>query len=171
MVVLQREPAQSDSPNGKVIGKLLIEFEVPSAQGNERMALERVAATVAPLGLAPARLRRLETAVAEATMNAMEHGNSYRADRPVTVRVHSEPDRVRVEVADLGGARPAPGETEVPDLEAKLAGLQRPRGWGLFLIKNMVDEARETSAGERHIVELVMHLEPVLEEGDDDDDT
>src|SRR5215211_3189762 len=70
MVVLQREPAQGDSPNGKVIGKLLIEFEVPSAQGNERMALERVAATVAPLGLAPARLRRLETAVAEATMNA-----------------------------------------------------------------------------------------------------
>lgn len=104
-------------------------------------------------------------------MNAMEHGNSYRADRPVTVRVHAEPDQVRVEVADLGGARPAPGETEVPDLEAKLAGLQRPRGWGLFLIKNMVDEARETSVGERHIVELVMHLEPVLEEGDGDDDT
>ncbi|MFI6832535.1 SpoIIE family protein phosphatase [Kribbella sp. NPDC050241] len=171
MVVLQREPAQGDSPNGKVVGKLLVEFEVPSVQGNERLALERVAATVASLGLAPARLRRLETAVAEATMNAMEHGNSYRADRPVTVRVHAEPDQVRVEVADLGGARPAPGETEVPDLEAKLAGLQRPRGWGLFLIKNMVDEARETSVGERHIVELVMHLEPVLEEGDGDDDT
>jgi serine phosphatase RsbU (regulator of sigma subunit)/anti-sigma regulatory factor (Ser/Thr protein kinase) len=175
MVVLQREPAQSDSPNGKVpddvSGKLLIEFEVPSVEGNERTALERVAATVAPLGLAPARLRRLETAVAEATMNAMEHGNSYRADRPVTVRVHAESDRVRVEVADLGGARPAPDETEVPDLEAKLAGLQRPRGWGLFLIKNMVDEARETSVGERHIVELVMYLEPVLQEGDDDGDT
>jgi serine phosphatase RsbU (regulator of sigma subunit)/anti-sigma regulatory factor (Ser/Thr protein kinase) len=171
MVVLQREPAQSDSPNGKVVGKLLVEFEVPSVQGNERMALERVAATVAPLGLAPARLRRLETAVAEATMNAMEHGNSYRADRPVTVRVYAEAGRIRVEVADLGGARPAPGQAEVPDLEAKLAGLQRPRGWGLFLIKNMVDEARETGDGEHHTVELVMHLEPEPKEGGDDDDT
>ena len=141
------------------------------SQGNERLALEQVAATVASLGLAPARLRRLETAVAEATMNAMEHGNSYRADRPVTVRVLRRADQVRVEVADLGGDRPAPGEAEVPDLEAKLAGLQRPRGWGLFLIKNMVDEARETSDGERHTVELVMHLEPVPEEGDGDDDT
>ena len=171
MVVLQREPAQSDSPNGRVIGKLLVEFEVPSAEGNERMALERVAATVAPLGLAPARLRRLETAVAEATMNAMEHGNAYRADRPVTVRVYAEPGRIRVEVADLGGARSAPDQAELPDLEAKLAGLQRPRGWGLFLIKNMVDEARETGDGEHHTVELVMHLEPELKVGGDDDDT
>jgi serine phosphatase RsbU (regulator of sigma subunit)/anti-sigma regulatory factor (Ser/Thr protein kinase) len=169
MVVLQREPAQS--PNGRIGPKLLAEFEVPSVQGNERLALERVAGLVAPLGLPAARVRRLETAVAEATMNAMEHGNSYRADRPVTVRVYGEPRQVRVEVADLGGDRPAPGETEVPDLEAKLAGLQRPRGWGLFLIKNMVDEARETSVGERHVVELVMHFEPVPEEGDDDDDT
>ncbi len=171
MVVLQREPAQTDSPNGRVIGNLLVEFEVPSAEGNERLALERVSATVAPLGLAPARLRRLETAVAEATMNAMEHGNAYRADRPVTVRVYAERGRVRVEVADLGGAPSAPDQAEVPDLEAKLAGLQRPRGWGLFLIKNMVDEARETGDGEHHTVELVMHLEPELKVGDDDDDT
>jgi anti-sigma regulatory factor (Ser/Thr protein kinase) len=135
------------------------------------MALERVAAMVGPLGLAPARLRRLETAVAEATMNAMEHGNSYRADRPVTVRVYAETGLVRVEVADLGGARPDADQAEVPDLEAKLAGLQRPRGWGLFLIKNMVDEARETGDGERHTVELVMHLEPEPTQGADDDDT
>jgi serine phosphatase RsbU (regulator of sigma subunit)/anti-sigma regulatory factor (Ser/Thr protein kinase) len=168
MVVLQREP---EPGNGSISPKLLAEFEVPSVEGNERLALEQVAGLVAPLGLPAVRLRRLETAVAEATMNAMEHGNSYRADCPVTVRVYSEPSQVRVEVADRGGARPAPGETEVPDLEAKLAGLQRPRGWGLFLIKNMVDEARETTVGERHVVELVMHLEPVLEEGDDDGDT
>ncbi len=32
-----------------------------------------------------------------------------------------------------------------PDLEAKLEGRQRPRGWGLFLIEKMVDETRVTS--------------------------
>ena len=47
----------------------------------------RSARAVANLGLAPARLERLKTAVAEATMNAMEHGNEYRPDRPVSIRV------------------------------------------------------------------------------------
>ena len=34
-----------------------------------------------------------------------------------------------------------------PDLEAKLEGLQKPRGWGLFLIQNMVDDVRVSSDG------------------------
>ena len=68
------------------------------------------------------------------------------------------------------------GRPRCPDLEAKLAGLQRPRGWGLFLIKNMVDEAHESTDGELHTLELVMRLaagdEPARprSEGDDDDD-
>ncbi len=135
----------------------LVEFEVPSAEGNERIALERVSAIAEPLGLGAERLRRLETAVGEATMNAMEHGNHYRADLPVTIRVLTDPDRVRVQVIDRGGA-PAGRTPEQPDLEAKLAGLQRPRGWGLFLIKNMVDEARESSHDHEHVLELVMRL-------------
>jgi anti-sigma regulatory factor (Ser/Thr protein kinase) len=167
MVVLQRSPLLPDEGNDEVkemSGELLDEFEVPSVEGNERLALERVGKTVAPLGMSEARLERLKTAVAEATMNAMEHGSGYRADRPVTVRVLAEHSQVRVQVVDLGGAPPG-RETEEPDIEAKLAGLQRPRGWGLFLIKNMVDEAWETSDGGRHTTELVM----ALEGGDDGD--
>ncbi|WP_432479036.1 ATP-binding SpoIIE family protein phosphatase [Nocardioides sp. GXQ0305] len=141
----------------------LVEFEVPSAEGNERIALERVSALVEPLGLEEARLKRLETAVGEATMNAMEHGNHYRTDVPVTIRVFTDADRVRVQVVDQGGA-PAGRATEEPDLEAKLAGLQRPRGWGLFLIKNMVDEAHESSDQHEHVLELVMHLQPDTDE-------
>ena len=72
---------------------------------------------------------------------------------------------VRVQITDLGGA-PAERERETPDLEAKLDGLQRPRGWGLFLIENMVDEMRETSADGRHTLELVLRLEG----GDDGDE-
>jgi hypothetical protein len=47
---------------------------------------------------------------------------------------------------------------EVPDLDAKLAGLQTPRGWGLFLIKNMVDELHTSNDERHHVIELVMHL-------------
>src|SRR5680860_1544677 len=78
--------------------------------------------------------------------------------------VLAEADMVRVQITDLGGVSPE-RETEVPDIEAKLAGLQRPRGWGLFLIKNMVDKAHETSEGAEHTLELVMHLaEPATDE-------
>ncbi len=58
-------------------------------------------------------------------------------------------------------------DVESPDIEAKLAGLQKPRGWGLFLIKNMVDEIRVHDADGRHTVELVLELEGGDGDGND----
>ena len=110
------------------------------------------------LDIEPTRLERLGTAVAEATMNAMEHGNEYRADRPVSIRVVHSPGRLRVQVSDAGGRGELPA-TEAPDLEAKLEGRQAPRGWGLFLIEKMVDEAKARSEGRGHTLELTLHLE------------
>jgi serine phosphatase RsbU (regulator of sigma subunit)/anti-sigma regulatory factor (Ser/Thr protein kinase) len=165
MVTLARSPGAAHMRNGAVPDALLAEFEVPSAEGNERLAISRVSEAVAPLDIAAERLERLKTAVGEATMNAMEHGSEYRADRPVSVRVATAGGLVRVQITDLGGAPAQRTEAEVPDLEAKLAGLQRPRGWGLFLIKNMVDELNESSDGAHHTVELVVRVE-----GEDDGD-
>jgi anti-sigma regulatory factor (Ser/Thr protein kinase) len=165
MVTLQRSPGAAHVSNGALPDELLAEFEVPSSEGNEGLAIERVSAAVEALGLPEQRLERLKTAVGEATMNAMEHGSGYRADRPVSVRVLRGGDVVRVQITDLGGA-PAARQAEVPDIEAKLAGLQRPRGWGLFLIQNMVDEMRETSDGGRHTLELAVRLQG----GDDGDE-
>jgi anti-sigma regulatory factor (Ser/Thr protein kinase) len=71
---------------------------------------------------------------------------------------------LRVQVTDLGGAG-ALAPADQPDLEAKLEGRQTPRGWGLFLIERMVDEARVTGEGGRRTVELVLHLQG----GHDDD--
>ena len=156
MVTLQRAPGAAHAANGALPLGVLAEFELPSRAGNERLAIDRVRAAVGPLGLGGDRLDRLGTAVGEATMNAMEHGNGYRDDRPVTIRVVAERDRLRVAITDLG-AHQAPG-AEVPDLEAKLAGLQRPRGWGLFLIEHMVDETRESGDDRHHTVELSLRL-------------
>jgi len=95
-------------------------------------------------------------------MNAMEHGNKYRPDLPVSIRVLVSREALSVEIIDHGGDQPIP-TPEAPDLEAKLAGAQPPRGWGLFLIKNMVDDLRVTSDETHRTVELVLKLE-----GDDD---
>jgi len=119
--------------------------------------MERVELAVRGLRIDQRRLDNLKTAVAEATMNAMEHGNEYRRDRPVTLRVLYAPDALRVQVTDRGQTVARP-ESEPPDIEKKLAGEQRPRGWGLFLIENLVDEARVTNVGGTHTLELVLKL-------------
>jgi serine phosphatase RsbU (regulator of sigma subunit)/anti-sigma regulatory factor (Ser/Thr protein kinase) len=151
LVTLGRRPA------GAAASRRLAAFEVASEPGNERQAIDQVAEAVAGLGLDDARLERLKTAVGEATMNAIEHGNQNRPELPVEVSVAADDAQVTVRITDQGGERPLP-EVETPDIEAKLAGLQTPRGWGLFLIQNMVDELRTSVDEQHHTIELVMHL-------------
>ena len=136
--------------------RTVADFALPSEPGNEWEAMERVAAAVRPLGMV---LERLKTAVAEATMNAMEHGNRYRPEVPVVIEVLASEEDLSVRITDEGESPVPSPESQTPDLEAKLEGLQTPRGWGLFLIKNMVDEMRVTGDGAHHTVELVLHLE------------
>jgi anti-sigma regulatory factor (Ser/Thr protein kinase) len=160
MVTLERSGAAPSSAGSDET--VLAEFELASAPGNEREATRRVEVAVAGLGMEPARLERLKTAVAEATMNAMEHGNEYRSESKVGIRVVHRAATVRIRITDRGEAGELP-EPEVPDLEAKLSGRQKPRGWGLFLIEKMVDEARVESDAQGRTLELGMRLK-----GEDD---
>jgi serine phosphatase RsbU (regulator of sigma subunit)/anti-sigma regulatory factor (Ser/Thr protein kinase) len=140
----------------------IVSFAIASVPGAERQVSERVAEAVAGLGLPTRRLERLKTAVSEAAMNAIEHGNESRTELPVEISVGTEAGSLVVGITDQGGEREIP-DAETPDLEAKLEGLQRPRGWGLYLIRNMVDDVRVSNDGRRHTIELVMQME-----GDDD---
>ncbi|MDH5520649.1 MAG: ATP-binding protein, partial [Acidimicrobiia bacterium] len=88
-----------------------------------------------------------------AVMNAMEHGNGFDPDVSVDIRVLASAEVVSVEVYDQGGDG-ALTKADVPDLGAKLAGIQSPRGWGLFLINNMVDNLVVDTVGSRRLVRL-----------------
>ena len=144
--------------------RTLAELSVPSEPGNERRAMEEVAGTVEGLGLPGRTLERLKTAVAEATMNAMEHGNRYREEAPVLIEVSATDAELSVKITDEGSG-PAAFDPQTPDLEAKLDGAQTPRGWGLFLIKSMVDEMNVTGDERHHTVELILHLNGRAEGG------
>jgi serine phosphatase RsbU (regulator of sigma subunit)/anti-sigma regulatory factor (Ser/Thr protein kinase) len=142
----------------------LAEFELASEPGNERVAIQRVTEAVGGLRLPPARLERLKTAVGEAVMNAIEHGNRNRPELPVGVRVALTGAELSVRITDQGDDRPVL-QAERPDLEAKLAGEQSPRGWGLFLIERMVDELRTSADQRQHAVELIVRLEGAEDHG------
>jgi anti-sigma regulatory factor (Ser/Thr protein kinase) len=78
------------------------------------------------------------------------------------VEVIQHGDEITVAISDQGGgprgdpAADEAEEAEEPDLAKKLVGAQSPRGWGLFLIRNMVDAMEVTIDGQRHTVWLTM---------------
>lgn len=144
------------SPAG--VWRVAAEFFIPSQAGGEVNVMERVGEIASGLGMAPARVERLKTAVSEAAMNAIEHGNRYRDDLPVDVIMMVSSSAVVVRIRDHGVGRPS-GPAEEPDLEAKLAGFQPPRGWGLFLMKEMVDELREFTDNAQHVVDLYLAID------------
>jgi serine/threonine-protein kinase RsbW len=148
----------SDPKSARTNAELLAEFSVPSEPGNERLVMETVAEAVGGLDIRGENLERLKTAVGEATMNAMEHGNKYSPELPVEVRVEVVERDLMVRITDRGSGPPPSRGGDVPDLEAKLEGMQTPRGWGLFLIKSMVDDMNITGDDGHHTIELVVHL-------------
>ncbi len=62
---------------------------------------------------------------------------------------------VLVRITDRALSGPI-SEADEPDIEAKLAGLQKPRGWGLFLIRHMVDRMDVTQHADGQTVTLAL---------------
>ncbi|MGH9595798.1 MAG: ATP-binding protein, partial [Edaphobacter sp.] len=101
----------------------------------------------------------LKTAVAEACINAMEHGNQMNASIPVSVILSMKPDELEVKVMDNGTGMQTPAPT--PDIDRKMTGEEEARGMGMFLIQALVDEAEWVpSAGtdEQSFVRLVIRM-------------
>jgi serine phosphatase RsbU (regulator of sigma subunit)/anti-sigma regulatory factor (Ser/Thr protein kinase) len=135
--------------------RTMASFSLPSEPGAERQAIRKVVEAIGELELPASHLERLKTAVGEATMNAIEHGNQYRSELRVSIHVRASEYAVMIQVSDEGSGSPA-AQPPKPDLEAKIAGRQSPRGWGLFLIENMVDQIHVVQDQGRHTVELVL---------------
>jgi serine phosphatase RsbU (regulator of sigma subunit)/anti-sigma regulatory factor (Ser/Thr protein kinase) len=148
------EPTVASTPGERI----LLQVALASQPGNERQAMDLVTGAVAGVGLEPARLERLKTAVSEAAMNAIEYGSQSDPTIPIEIEaVQTETDLiVRVSDRGRGGAL---GGVEEPDIERKLAGQQKSRGWGLFLIKHMVDAMDVETHASGRTVSLTLHLE------------
>ncbi len=142
------------NPNDDSHEILLGEIQIPSQEGNEILAMNRVVDLIKNLPFPEERVQQLQTAVAEATMNAMEHGNQYDAESPVIIQVYHTAASLTIRILDKSQEN-VMDERESPDIEAKLAGLQTPRGWGLFLIESMVDRMNSTYTDEGHQLELI----------------
>jgi len=138
----------------------VIELWIPSELGYEKMAMKLAGAVAQQMGFALERAEDLETAVSEACLNAMEHGNQLDASTRVRVLLSVDVDRLIIEVRDEGRGGPPPDHIPEPDIERKLAGEETLRHMGLYLIKHLVDEADfvEPEVGSGNRFRMVMHL-------------
>jgi serine phosphatase RsbU (regulator of sigma subunit)/anti-sigma regulatory factor (Ser/Thr protein kinase) len=157
--------ASAEAADDTAAERTLLDVQIPGAPGSERVAIDRVAEAIAPLAIEPARLERLKTAVSEAAMNAIEYGSAGDPEIPVGILVTATSTELRVRITDraLGGHIPDHDDAEEPDIELKLAGLQKPRGWGLFLIRRMVDRVEVTPGDDHQSVTLALDLEGGLD--------
>lgn len=121
-----------------------IELRLPSRLGYEKVAMNTAASVAKLMGFAEERIDDLKTAVAEACINAMEHGNKLDESQNVCVALSVEANSLEVKVHDSGSG--PHGTVHKPDIDKKMHGEEATRGMGMFLIQALVDEAEWVSA-------------------------
>jgi serine/threonine-protein kinase RsbW len=117
-----------------------IELTVPSELGYEKVVRDTIAAFARRLGFESTRIEDLKTAIGEACINAIEHGNGGSPDQRISVSCICEDERLTIEVRDRG-VRRYEGHRPAPAIEQKLQGIVPLRGMGLMIIAQLVDEA------------------------------
>jgi len=136
-----------------------VEVRLPSRMGFEKVAMSTAAAVAKLMGFREDRVEDLKTAVAEACINAIEHGNRLNEKLSVGVVMSVDADTLEVKVMDDGkGMSKQPAR---PDIDRKMLGEEDPRGMGMFLIQALVDEAEWVagSEGKSSYVRLVIRLD------------
>lgn len=134
-----------------------IELRLPSRLGYEKVAMNTAASVAKLMGFAEDRIEDLKTAVAEACINAMEHGNKLDDSLSVGVILSMDADSLEVKVTDSGDG--PTGATAAPDIDRKMHGEEEARGMGMFLIQALVDEAEWVSSPPTgSYARMVIHL-------------
>ena len=136
-----------------------VEVRLPSRMGFEKVAMSTASAVAKLMGFRDDRVEDLKTAVAEACINAIEHGNRLNEKLSVGVILAAGEDSLEVKVIDDGkGMHQHPAK---PDIDRKMHGQEDPRGMGMFLIQALVDEAEWVPGvdGKSSYVRLVIRLD------------
>jgi serine/threonine-protein kinase RsbW len=136
-----------------------VEVRLPSRLGFEKVAMSTAASVAKLMGFREERVEDLKTAVAEACINAIEHGNRLNEKLSVGVVLSAGTDELEIKVMDDGkGLTKQPAK---PDIDRKMHGEEDPRGMGMFLIQALVDEAEWVvgTNGKGSYVRLVIRLD------------
>ena len=124
-----------------------ITLALPLIPDMEIEASKTATAIAESMAMSPDRIDEVRMAVVEACINAFEHSHSSDREFYVTFEVLGEkdPEKLRITVRDTGVGF-APGEVAEPVIAQKLKSHSK-RGWGLKIIRGLMDEV-EIRSGE-----------------------
>ena len=135
-----------------------VEIILENKLGYERVAMASAASFAKMLGFSDERIEDLKTVVAEAAINAIQHGNEDRPDAKVVISMKFKDGALHIAVADNGGGiKDLPPK---PDIDRIIEKLDPPTGFGTFLIKQLADEVEfneMTDGG--HMVKMTIRLQ------------
>jgi serine/threonine-protein kinase RsbW len=107
-----------------------VEVRVPSRMGFEKVAMSTAAAVAKLMGFREDRIEDLKTAVAEACINAIEHGNRLNEKLSVGVVLSAGADSLEVKVIDDGkGERPSRAKWTSRTSTARCTARKTRAGW------------------------------------------
>ena len=134
----------------------LIELELPNTLGSEKIAIQEAISIAKEMGFSQDRIDDLKTAIAEACINAIEHGNKFNESAKMGITLVASDDSLKVVVNDEGEGI---DEKKIPIGHVDENGMPKRRGYGVFLIKNLVNEfSFEKKTGQKNEVRMIIHL-------------
>lgn len=125
-----------------------VNLTLPIRPNMEMTASKTATALAESMGMSADKVDEVRMAVVEACINAFEHSRAKDGRVYVTFQIltDQEPQRLQIKVADTGVGF-VPEDVEMPRIEDKLKA-ERKRGWGIQIIKGLMDEV-EFRSGDR----------------------
>ena len=131
-------------------------LHLPVVPNVELVAAKAVETLGGALGMHQTHVEAASVAMVEACLNAMEHGGG-----PVTVRLHSGNYNSRpclvIEVEDHGGGFDPAAAPK--NSVSRVLGCASKRGWGLTLIRELMDDVQIRSAPGKTLVSMRKYVE------------
>jgi serine/threonine-protein kinase RsbW len=121
-----------------------VELVIPIIPSMELAASKTAQAVADYMDLDEEKTAEVTMALIEACINAFEHGKSI--DNNVYIRFILKEEALIIEIKDRGKGFDST-KVEMPDIEKKLHS-QRKRGWGLQLMRELMDEVVIDSGAE-----------------------
>lgn len=148
-MVMERHlgPGEPDAVTFEMVIPMVSDAELVAAKAAEQIG--------AVMKLKEELVNQLQLALIEACINAFEHSGSY--EKKVYLRFTVRPERLEIAIESPG----RPFQPEGPAVAGKdRQGREQKRGWGLKIMKKLMDEVKVESIADRTRVVLVKKIKP-----------
>lgn len=130
-----------------------IELKIPVEPNMELVATNAMEVIAKHIGLSEEKAAETSMAIIEAIINAFEYADS---SNDIYVNFIMSPDKLTVKVIDQGKGFES-DEVELPNIDEKMQKGENKRGWGISLIKELVDVVQFESKPSGTTVTMIKH--------------